>query len=103
MFARLTGWPPPALLVTVSITSGTRSADSAEQRFEPLEVDVALERIQLVGRVRLGSHEVHGLGAGRLDVAARRVEVRVGRNDPARPADDREQDRLGRAALVRRE
>ncbi len=26
-FSRLTGWPPPALLVSVSITSGTRSAE----------------------------------------------------------------------------
>ena len=71
-----------------------------QQRFQPLEVDVALEWIQLVRRVSLGSHQIHGLGAGRLDVAASRVEVGIGRNDPARPADDRKQDRLGRAALV---
>ena len=49
----------------------------------------------------LRSHQIHGLGAGRLDVAAGRIEVGVGRNDPPRPPYDRKQDRLGRAALVR--
>ena len=43
------------------------------------------------------------LGAGRLDVGPRRVEVGVVRDDLARPADDREQDLLGGAALVGRD
>jgi len=33
MLARLTGWPPPELLVTVSVTSGTAEACSASSRW----------------------------------------------------------------------
>src|SRR6185503_19564147 len=48
-----------------------------------------------------GDHEVHRLGAGRLDVRAGRIEMRVVRNDLAGPRDDREQDALRGATLMR--
>jgi hypothetical protein len=51
----------------------------------------------------LGDDQVDRLGAGELDVGAGGVEVGVVRDHLARPADDREQDLLGRAALVRRD
>jgi hypothetical protein len=46
---------------------------------------------------------VDGLGAGRLDVRARRIEMSVVRDDLAGARDDREKDPLGRAALMRRD
>ena len=50
-----------------------------------------------------GNDQVDRLRAGELDVGARRVEVGVVGDDVARLAERREQDALGRAALVRRE
>ena len=58
-------------------------AGASQQVFEPRHVHVALERMETRRVVRLGDHEVHGFGTRGLDVAARRVEVRVGRHDPA--------------------
>jgi hypothetical protein len=51
----------------------------------------------------LGDNEVDRLGTGKLDVRPRRVEVGVRRDHLARPADDREEDLLGGASLVRRD
>jgi hypothetical protein len=51
----------------------------------------------------LSDDEVERLGAGRLDVRPRRVEVRVVGDDLAGSADDREEDLLRRPALVRRD
>ncbi len=51
----------------------------------------------------LGDDEVDGLGAGELDVGARRVEVRVVGDDLVRPAEHAEQDLLGGPTLVRRD
>ena len=48
----------------------------------------------------LGDDEVDRLGAGELDVGARRVEVRVVRDDLVRPAEHAEQDLLGGPTLV---
>src|SRR4029450_2393319 len=44
--------------------------------------------------VALRDHEGDGVGAGCLDVRARRVEMGVVGHEAARPADDREQDVL---------
>jgi hypothetical protein len=75
----------------------------AEQGVERVDVHVALERV-LGGRIgALGDDQIHGLGAGELDVRPGRVEVGVVGNDLARPAQDREQDLLGRPALVCRD
>ena len=56
-----------------------------------------------VGSRPFGDDQVERLGAGRLDVGAGRVEMRVVGDDLPRPADHREQDLLGRAALVGRD
>ena len=99
-----TGCPPPELLVTVSITSGILLAPSAcDQRFQRSDVHVALEvepRLRVGG---LGNRQVHGACAGELDVGARGVEVRVGRDNLPGLAGHGEQDALGGAALVSRD
>ena len=59
----LTGWPPPELLVTVIITSGTRSAVLGEQLLQRVEVHVALERVATAGWRPFGDREVDRLGA----------------------------------------
>ena len=100
MLAMLTGWPPPELLVTVSITSGTASARSASSRSQRRDVHVALEGVPQRRLRALRDRQVDGLGAGELDVGPGGVEVGVVRDHPARPADDGEQDLLGGPALV---
>ncbi len=84
MLAMETGWPPPELLVTVSITSGNpRGALGGDQRFERRHVHVALEiqaRLRVGG---LGDGQIHGPRAGEFDVGAGGVEVRVGGDDVA--------------------
>ena len=84
-FSRETGWPPPELFVTVTNTTGTSPAALDEERLERLRVHVALEGCSDRRIAALGDHEVDGFGTGDLDVRARRVEVRVVRDDLARP------------------
>ena len=70
-----------------------------DQPLERGDVHVALEgqdRLRIVRR-----RQVDRLGAGVLDVGARRVEVGVVGDDLRRTAEDGEQDLLRRAALVR--
>jgi hypothetical protein len=74
-----------------------------EEPVERVDVHVALERVDRRRLATLGDDEVDGLGAGRLDVRSRRVEVGVVRDDLARAADDAEQDLLGSPALVGRD
>ncbi len=45
-FSSDTGWPPPELFVTVTITSGTRCPRSSSRRSSAAEVHVALERVK---------------------------------------------------------
>ncbi len=74
----------------------------ADQRFQRFDVEVAFE-IQAGLRVGgLGYGQIDRPRAGEFDIRARGVEVRIRRNDLARLAGHREQDALGRAALVRR-
>ena len=101
-FSIETGWPPPELLVTVSMTSGMRSrptraisASSAATSMLPLKGCAS------AGCARFGDRQVDGLGAHKLDVGARGVEVRVVGNDVALLAHHVEQNALGGAALVR--
>ena len=80
-----TGWPPPELLVTVTITSGT-SLDAAllDGRAQGLEVDVALERVlERPGRAPRRTTQVDAPGALVLDVGAGGVEVGVVGHDVA--------------------
>ena len=56
--AMLTGWPPPELLVTVSITSGTAAARCGQQALQRGDVHVALERVAGGGLQALGDREV---------------------------------------------
>ena len=74
-----------------------------EQPLERVDVHVALERVRGARVAPLGDDQVDRLGAGRLDVGARRVEMGVVRDDLARPAEHGEEDPLRRAALVRRD
>ena len=74
-----------------------------EEVLERRHVHVSLERVDPLRLATLGDDKIECLGAGGLDVGARCVEVRVIRDDLARPGDDREKDPLGRAALVRRD
>ncbi len=77
-FAIDTGWPPPELLVTVTMTSGIRSRPtSAIVRLEGLDVHVALEGMLGLRVATFGDDEIPGLGTLVLDVGAGRVEVGV--------------------------
>ena len=102
-FSSETGCPPPELFVTVTNTTGTWSPVRVEQRLERVDVHVALERVDRRRVAALGDDEVDRLGARRLDVRPRRVEVGVVGHDLARPAEDAEQDLLGGPALVGRD
>ena len=101
MLAMETGWPPPELLVTVSMTSGMLPAPSrGDQRFERGHVHVALE---IQARLRVGGFgdgQIHGARAGEFDVGAGGIEMGVGGDHVARLAHHGEQDALGGAPLV---
>ena len=56
-----------------------------------------------LGLATFRDDEVDGFGAGRLDVRPRCIEMGVVRDDLARTRDDRKEDALGRAALMRRD
>jgi hypothetical protein len=99
-----TGWPPPELLVIVSMQSGTRSGPfSRRKRIEALDIHVALEGPLERGLEPFSAGEIDGRRARPFDVRSGRVEVGVARDEPARRADDGEEDLLRRASLVRRE
>ena len=82
---------------------GHRIPARVEERLEGTDVHVALERMERGRNASFGDHEVDRLRAGVLDVRARRVEVRVVRDDLPRPADGGEEDLLGGPALVGRD
>ena len=100
-----TGWPPPRVVgdrddderdvpAPRSVEEGARAPSTSMFPLNGWSID---------GIATLGDDEVDGLGAGVLDVGARRVEVGVVGDDLARAADGREQDLLGGPALVRRD
>ncbi len=74
-----------------------------QEALKPAQVHVPLEGMLALRIQALGDDQVVGLRARCLDVAARGVEVTVGGDHPARPAQDGEEDRLGRTALVGRD
>ena len=96
-----TGWPPPELLVTVIITSGIFDGPSvSNQLFQRLHVQIAFER---KARLRVGGgrkRQVQSARAVGFDIGACGVEVRIVGNSLTGLAQDREQNALGRAALV---
>ena len=97
-----TGWPPPELLVTVSMTSGMRSRPTRWMRvFERGHVHVAFEGMRGGGLLAFGDDQIDGFGAGEFDVGAGGVEMRVVGDDVAFLARDAEENALGGAALVR--
>ena len=101
-FSIETGWPPPELLVMVSITSGMRSRPTrAISSSSAATSMLPLKGCHADGLARLGDGQVDGLGADEFDVGARGVEVRVVGDDVALLARHAEQDALGGAALVR--
>ena len=75
-------------------------APLGEQGLEPVDVQVALERVDQRGVVALGDDQVDGLGAGELDVGAGGVEVGVARHDLAGAAEDAEEDLFRGTSLV---
>ena len=102
-FSIETGWPPPELLVTVSITSGmrsrpTRAINSSSAATSMLPLNGC--RVRRLARFR--NRKVHSLGTDEFDVGARGVEVRVVGDHVALLAHHAEQNALGGAALVRR-
>ena len=79
---------------------GHAAASLVEEAVERVHVHVALERMDRRRVAALLDHEIDRLGAGGLDVRPGRVEVGVVGHRLARPAEDAEQDLLGRPALV---
>jgi hypothetical protein len=73
----------------------------ADEGIQRVGVHVPLERVDRGWLPSLGDDAVDRLGAGELDVRARRVEVGVRRDDLAGAADHAEQDLLRRATLMR--
>ncbi len=101
MLARDTGWPPPELLVTVSITSGMAAAPSrAISGFKRGDVHIALEVQPRLGVGGFGEGKIHGARSGEFDVGAGGIEVSVGGDDVAGLAHDGEQNALGGPALM---
>ena len=104
IFSIDTGWPPPELLVTVSMHSGMFSAPrSSMKRSSARDIHVALERVLRFGLAAFGNDQVNRVGALRLDIGARGVEMGVVRHRVMRLGDHREQDALGGPALVGRD
>ena len=96
-----TGWPPPELLVTVSITSGMRlAAYSVDQGFERGDIHVALKRSGARGLAAFGGEQIDGF-APVNSTLARVVSkwVLLGMT-VAFPAHHAKQNALGGAALV---
>ena len=96
-----TGWPPPELLVTVSMTSGMRSRPTRAMRASSAaHVHVAFEGMLQRGLAAFFDDQVNGLGAHEFDVGARGIEVGVVGNDVAFLAGHAEEDALGGASLM---
>ena len=71
-----------------------------DQFFQARDIEVALE---IQPRLRVGGfryRQVNGARAGKFDVGARGIEVRIVGHHVPGPAHHREQDALGRAALM---
>ena len=74
-----------------------------EELLERADVHVPFERVHRSRLAPLRNEEIHRFRPCCFDVRARRVEVRVVGNDLAGARDDREENALRRAALVRRD
>ncbi len=85
----------------VTNTAGTSAARSASSDSSAPRSMFPLKGCSFAGSRPSGITRSTRLGAGELDVRARRVEVRVVRDHLAGPADRAEQDLLGGAPLVR--
>ena len=98
--ARLTGWPPPLLLVMVSMTKGIRSPYLANAASSLADRDVALERRLDQGVEPLVAHAVQRHGAAELHVGAGGVEVDVVGHHVLLLHEDAEEQVLRRASLM---
>ena len=77
------------------------ASDARDQLLQRRHVHVAFEGMPRCRLARFGNRQVHRLGADKLDVGARGVEVRVVGHHVALLAHHVEQNALGGAALVR--
>ena len=75
----------------------------AQHALQRSEVHVPLERMVERGHAAFRNRNIQRLGAHRLDIAARRVEMGVRRDQVALLGDQREQQVLRRPALVGRD
>ena len=104
-FSIETGWPPPELLVTVSITSGTRSRPTrAMSCFQGFDVHVALERMVLTPGCLASAMGRSTASAPTNSTLARVVSkwVLLGTTSPFLHM-HAEEDAFGGATLVRRD
>ncbi len=74
-----------------------------QQRLQPIEINVAFERVLRVRNVPCLNDQVDRLGARRLDVGAGGVEVRVAGNFGVGARHDAHQNALGGPTLVSRD
>ncbi len=81
---------------------GDALALGLEQRLDPLQINIALERVDQRRLQAFGNDQIHGLDADVFQVGAGRVEMRVIGHQVALFADGGEQHLLGRAPLVGR-
>jgi len=101
IFAMLTGWPPPELLVTVSITNGMFATPtvlivsrSASKSMLPLKL---WDRLRLAA---FGDDQIAGVAFEIFDVGACRVEMRVVGDDLAAFDGVGKEDVFGGASLM---
>ena len=98
-----TGCPPPELLVTVNITSGTCCRPTrAMQLLQRFNIHISLERQSRRWLAGFGNRQIDGFSADELDIGAGGVEVGVVGHNVALFAGNAEQDALRRASLVGR-
>jgi hypothetical protein len=102
MFSIDTGWPPPALFVSVSMTIETRSPSSLSSK----RPRASMSRFPLNGfptGIESGRNgKIQRDTLTQLDVGARRIEMRVRRHDLTWVDDGAEEDALGSTALMGR-
>ena len=104
MFSRLTGWPPPLLLVTVIMQIGILSGPTlAISRSSLAGSRFPLNGWRARGCESFVDDQVDGFRTGVLDVRAGRIEVVVARDYLAGSADQLEQDPLAGTPLMRRQ
>jgi hypothetical protein len=97
-----TGWPPPELLVTVSITSGMRSRPTRAIKVSSLATSMLpLKGMIDLGAAAFGMTRSTASAPYELDIGAGSVKVGVVGDYVAFLAHDVEEDALGGAALVR--